>query len=800
MMSFIGPAWTSSLFNVLFWLIGPLTVQFHLHFPQENSLKQFKYLLIGLYLIAALGSLPYVFWGTRVLNTQPWYPQLLSAARLFVAINLIVVVTLLSFAYYHATSPGVRGKIRIVVLGGLLSALPLITLNFLPEALLQQPIIPNALAFLLLGVMPLTYGYAIIRHRLIEIEKHVNRGATFILVYSVLGAFYLILYVLLHQFLPQNSVVNESLINTVLVLILATVFVPLHKSVQRIVDTVFYGGWYDYRSAVTEITQGLEQIAELRTLAGTVGERLVKVLRLEDTCVFLRDLDGVFSIIDVAPHDVINSMSSESFPALPKNSLTYLLNIGAVERTTLRDSLSDVAITPEELQLLNSEQVHLWIPIVGHGEVLGLLALGPKYGGDIFSGEDMDILRVVARQMAPLIENIHLVTRLKRHAANLEKRVAERTEQLHAAKERVEAILSSVGDGVVVTDLNWNVITINSAFEEQYGLSASDIVGQNFSSFLQIDENDEVLNEIRSTLKKGSVWNGELVNFRQDGSPFDVHFTIAPVRDHKDKVMGYVGSQRDITRNKQLDRLKDRLIFDVSHELRTPVTNLNLYIELLENGRPEKRTDYLSVLKGESNRLIDLIESILDLSRLDMWKSKKMKFSSVDLNFIVEQVVDAHQPLAESGGLELQFSPDFTIPRVRGEPNQLARLITNLVSNAIRYTLEGRIDLNTYCDREKVCLKITDTGIGIEAEDLPHLFDRFYRGRQVSQSKITGTGLGLAIAKEIIEIHEGQMEVSSQVGKGTEFFVWLPISLDEPKQGSEMHPIEGAFTENSSTI
>jgi two-component system NtrC family sensor kinase len=781
LMSLIGPAWTSELFNFLFWLIGPLTVHFHLHFPQMSSIRGKKYILGLLYTVAALGSLPYLIWGPIVVSAQPWYTQIVSAARLFVAVNLFIVIGLLFHAYRHTSSPGVRGKIRIVVLGGLLSALPLITLNFLPDALLQQPIIPNSFAFLLLGIIPLTYGYAIFRHRLIEIEKHVNRGATFILVYSILGAFYLILYVILHQLVPQN-LINESLINTVLVLVLATVFVPLHQRVQHLADTVFYGGWYDYRSAITEITQGLEQVTELHALARSIGDRLVRTLRLDDACIFLRDLDGDFSILDVAPHNIIRERPQISVPALPKSSLTYLLKMGAVERNTLRETLSQVELTPEERQLLNTEQVHLWIPVVGHGQVLGLLALGPKFGGDIFSGEDMDILRVVARQIAPLIENIHLVTRLKRHAANLERRVAERTEELHAAKERVEAILSSVGDGVVVTDLNWNVITVNAAFEEQYGFLASQIIGRKVWSFVNVGQDNGILDDIVMRLRNGSVWSGELINYRKDMSPFDVQLTIAPVRDQSDQVMGYVGSQRDITRNKQLDRLKDRLIFDVSHELRTPVTNLNLYVELLENGRPEKRKDYLSVLKGETKRLIDLIESILDLSRLDMWKSKKVRFSAVDLNLIAEQVVDAHQPLAESAGLELNYFLDASLPPIRGEPNQLARLITNMLANAIRYTPSGQVTLRTFRESREVRMQVSDTGIGIEREDLPHLFDRFYRGQQVSQSKITGTGLGLAIVKEIVEIHEGRIEVKSEVGKGSEFNVWLPIYTGETWQ------------------
>lgn len=769
-----GPAWTSGLFSFLLWLIGPITVHFHLHFPQTVKFKRRNTLLYGLYGLAFLGGSPFLILGPQAVRATIWDQLLLSSSMFFLALNLLLVIGLLAFSYRHAETAGTRGKIRIVVLGGLLSAVPLITLTILPDAVGLPPIVPFTYAFLLLGVLPITYGYAIFRHRLIQIEKHVNRGATFILVYSILGGVYLALYAFFFRLIP-SSLIWEPLINTILVLVLASIFVPLKLWVQKLVDRIFYGGWYDYRTAVTQITQELEQITDLNPLAGKVSERLVKTLRLEDTCVFLRDVDGEFSVIEVAPHDIKDSPNPLSFSVLPKSSLSYLLNIGVAERSTLRQALSEVRISPEETQLLESEQVHLWVPIIGHGQVLGLLALGPKYGGDVFSSEDMDILRIVARQLGPLIENIHLVTRLTRYAAELEKRVEERTEELFTAKERVEAILASVGDGVVVTDLDWTVNAANTAFESQCGYLSQEITGYKIWNFINVNDSSGVLEEIKTSLQRGEIWNGELINFKNNGTPYDVQLSISPVRDQEGRTVGYVGSQRDITRYKQLDRLKDQLIFDVSHELRTPVTNLNLYLELMESGKPEKHADYLSVLKSETNRLIDLIESILDLSRLDMMKSKKVVLSSIDLNAVAEQVVAAHRPLADSAGLRLEFIPEIGLPNIRGEMNQLARLITNLLSNSIRYTPKGGISLRTYQEDLQACLEVQDTGMGIEAEDLPHLFDRFYRGRKVSQSKITGTGLGLAIVKEIVEIHEGNIEVESQVDQGTTFKVWLPI-------------------------
>ena len=172
-------------------------------------------------------------------------------------------------------TPGARGKVRLVMLGGALVAIPFVTLTILPEALIHQTLIPYSIAFLLLGILPLTYGYAIFRLRLIEIDEKINRGATFILVYSLLGSFYLVFYAALNRWLP-NGLATAPLINTILIIALASLFIPLHRRVQRLVDRVFYGSWYDYREGVKQITEDLGQITDLKSLARTVCDRAGK--------------------------------------------------------------------------------------------------------------------------------------------------------------------------------------------------------------------------------------------------------------------------------------------------------------------------------------------------------------------------------------------------------------------------------------------------------------------------------------------------------------------------------------------
>jgi PAS domain S-box-containing protein len=224
----------------------------------------------------------------------------------------------------------------------------------------------------------------------------------------------------------------------------------------------------------------------------------------------------------------------------------------------------------------------------------------------------------------------------------------------------------------------------------------------------------------------------------------------------------------------ELDRLKSKFVSDVSHELRTPIANLKLHVELLEHGRAEKQAHYLSVVKQQSRRLGQLVDDILNLSRLEMGR-ERLVFGPVDLNFVVEQIVASHQPRAESIGLGLLFEPLPTLRPVRGEVNQLAQVVTNLVINALNYTPAGTVQVSTLQVADEACLQVEDSGIGIDPEDLANIFDRFYRGHRSQRSETPGTGLGLAIVKEIIDLHGGRIEVNSQVKQGSTFKVWLPL-------------------------
>ncbi len=378
---------------------------------------------------------------------------------------------------------------------------------------------------------------------------------------------------------------------------------------------------------------------------------------------------------------------------------------------------------------------------------------------------------------------------------------------LRESEARYRTLVESARDAIFTLSPDGAIVSLNPAFELLTGWSRAEWVGRPFIALVHADDAPLALRLFQRALHGETSSIFEL-GFRAKSGNDLVGEVLATLHIQDGQVVGVMGIARDVTdrkraeeairklnaeleqrvaerthalaeaneRLKELDWLKSKFVSDVSHELRTPVTNLKLYVELLERGDPEKRDQYMNILKDQAGRLAQLVEDILDLSRLELG-ADRVKFAPVDLNALVARVVVAHRPGAEAAGLALTFEPGADLPPVRGERNQLAQVVTNLVANALNYTPAGHVRVSTClaAQRDQVCLQVEDTGVGIDAEDMPHFFDRFYRGKRMVKSDIPGSGLGLAIVKEIVDLHGGSIEVDSQVRQGSTFRVWLPV-------------------------
>lgn len=230
-------------------------------------------------------------------------------------------------------------------------------------------------------------------------------------------------------------------------------------------------------------------------------------------------------------------------------------------------------------------------------------------------------------------------------------------------------------------------------------------------------------------------------------------------------------------RLRELDRLKDQFVSNVSHELRAPLANLKLYAGLLKHGKSEKRPHYLETLRRETLRLEKLIEDLLELSRLNAGTATIIA-NPIDVNQLIESLIADRASLITDRGLALNIELGSNLPLALGDPPRLEQVLSNLLANAVNYAPQGgtitiRTRRQAGDQREWVTFAVEDTGLGITAGELPHVFERFYRGAAGRQSGAPGTGLGLAICKEIVDRLGGRITVESEPGRGTTFIVWL---------------------------
>lgn len=426
-------------------------------------------------------------------------------------------------------------------------------------------------------------------------------------------------------------------------------------------------------------------------------------------------------------------------------------------------------------------RAYMTVPLMARGVLIGSLNIAKDETGP-FEHEQRLIARDVADQLAIVIQNARLYDELESYSQMLEQTVEQRTDELWQAKLRVEAILNSVGEALMVVDAEGKVRQVNPAFEEQTGFRLVEMVGEHPRA-LAPDEQplSGGLFEAMGAVREGRPWQGELVVSRKDRSVYDAAVTVAPIRGRGNADGHAVVSLRDISEHKQVERMKDAFVSNVSHELRTPITGLGIHLDLLERAvPPDVREKYMPTLLRESERLSRIVEDVLRLSRFDQGRAE-MQCVPVELNGLVGQYVDDRCPMAEERGLSLTFEGCPDVPAVEADAGLLSQVLGILVTNALNYTPAGGAVTTCTQTMENgngrwAGFSVSDTGRGIPPGERDQLFRRFYRGSAGRESDMPGNGLGLAIAREIVSRHGGRIEVDSKgvPGQGATFTVWLP--------------------------
>ena len=364
-------------------------------------------------------------------------------------------------------------------------------------------------------------------------------------------------------------------------------------------------------------------------------------------------------------------------------------------------------------------------------------------------------------------------------AASLADEVASQKTEMHIVQERSSTILRHVQDGIAMTGLDGKINYVNQAFVHLTGYEENELLGKD-PNFL-ID--DQLFKSIKAAYIENRSWHGELIFQRKDGRSYVADVMFSPVHDENGRLVGFVSSHRDISKQKDLEKARTQFINSVSHELRTPVTNLKLYGELMKLNLPaEKQANYQEIMVKQVERLEKLIEDILELSALDLGTTL-FDYVEVDVQDLLETAVANKQMQAEQKAIHLMFVPQRQQQKVWADFDQLEKAVANLIDNAIIFTPEhGTVSITCSLSEEReqhwVQISVADEGPGIAPEEQAHIFRRFYRGNLAASGKIPGTGVGLSSAKQIVQLQGGDLTVASEMGVGSVFTIKLPAEVE----------------------
>ncbi|MDE4542045.1 two-component system histidine kinase PnpS [Thermoanaerobacterium sp. R66] len=370
------------------------------------------------------------------------------------------------------------------------------------------------------------------------------------------------------------------------------------------------------------------------------------------------------------------------------------------------------------------------------------------------------------------IKSIDEIGQLSFAINTMSDKLQETIDELYDRNAKLEAILRSLVNGVVAFDENERILLINDSARTMLGIKDNYAVGKHILDVVRNSKFHDVLEKII----KDKGYN--IDNFEID--TFNKHLKIysSPiVHQVTHKKLGFVVIINDITEIRKLEKIRSDFVANVSHELRTPLTSIRGFIETLREGaidNVERRDRFLEIIEFEAERLTRLINDILTLSEIENLKEGFVK-EDIAIDEEINEIFYIMEKTAEDKNIKLIKDLNCKDVVIKTSKDRLRQMIINLVDNGIKYTPEGGYVKVTTADMENnIVIEVEDSGIGISKENIPRLFERFYRVDKGRSRKLGGTGLGLAIVKHIVESMKGSITVESEVGKGTKFTIVLP--------------------------
>lgn len=765
--------------NVALILFAPVFVHFCILYPtRQQMFSERRWRAAWLYApaVALIALASVVFF-------RPWIPGLSSFPSFsesfvgffykltfghFVA-SLLISAVLLVRTFVTARSAVVRQQIKWVVWGSLLAIAPFTLLYAVGYLFGAQtdPWLTDA-AVLPLILIPLSFGYSVVRYRLMDVELVVRRvfvyAITTLAIALMIGS---VVYLAGLYALGASVEISSGEITLRVVVAIAAmaaivmIAAPVKNFLQEQVDRLFYGERYDLRNSLLDFGRTLSATTALDPLLDSLISRLVEVMNVGRIAIFIEDHNEPSGYRVARAEGLSNEM-------IVPPDFREMIRVRSAETGIVR--ADDLELTQEATGFVR-RALHYYVPCVVRGRMVAVIGLGRSADGALLSSEDVEILRTVSGYVAVAIENSLLYQEQQKRAA-----------ELKLLKEFNESIIESINVGLLAVDLDGRITHLNSALEHILDLRRDVAVGRGVEELFSDDFADTLwqvlgpdgwqLKDVRNIYK--------LHTATLAGRRVVLNISISPLQDGQAQT-GTLVVLEDVTSRIRLEeQLQQReklssiglLAAGVAHEVNTPLTGVSSYSQMLIGmlATNDPKHALLQKIRKQAERATNIVNNLLNFSRT----GSATEFGEIDIHKVLDDTLQLLEPQLHSNQIEICRQYDRDSPLVFGNSGKLQQVFTNLLLNARDAIPDGgSITISTQAsEKDSVIVEVADTGIGIAADKVAKIYDPFYTTKGVGR----GTGLGLAVSYGIVQEHAGHIGVESTPGQGTTFRITLPAA------------------------
>ncbi len=774
--------WTIYWGNILAGALQPaLFLHFALVFAEDRGRSQRPTLprrLLGLiYLPAAIvigvQATAFLYWSA----TEVLLHRLDQIAVGYLAAYYVLAAIVFLVQYRRTHDPLRRQQLKWLTRGTLMAVIPFTVLYVVPYlADWPTPSVLNKISGLCLAFLPLTFSWAIVRYRLMDVDLIFKRGVAYTLATAALIGLYFgavgLFAEVVHTKLPSFGAWGL----VVTIIITAQLFDPLKRAIQGRVDRVFDRQRYDYRQTLIDFGRGLSSETDLDAVLASVTDRLTRTLLVSRVALFIDGPRHHYTLAAASGFNPGVEPGSEAARALDLGFLRLATSphpeeVGHREAATshlfLENPQNALHLSESERRAAAALDLHYYLPCRVQQRTIAVVGLGRTTSGDFLSSEDVELLESLASYIGIAIQNARLYASL-----------AQKVSEYERLKEFNENIVESINVGILAIGLDETVESWNAQMEVMFALPRVDVLNQPLSAVFP----PEFMAEFHRVKDDPGVHN--LYKFHlpmRTGETRTANIAIAPLVSRSFSVVGRIILVDDITGRMQLEAQLAQaeklssiglLAAGVAHEVNTPLAVISSYTQMLAKQLrgDERLAPLLDRITSQTFRASEIVNSLLNFSR-----TGSTEFSDIDLNSVIRDTLTLLEHQFKTSAVQVDVRLSSELPRIAGNAGKLQQVFLNLFLNA-RDAMHagGSLRVETVVNG-RVAVRITDTGSGIAPEHLQRIYDPFFTTKNAPDAQQRrGTGLGLAVTYGIIQEHAGRIQVESAIGQGTTFHLEFP--------------------------